>query len=163
MSLQEDVHFASDAKSRSLAPENVRAAFMSLSGPLFPSDVFGGSQSPSSSRPPEKGPSYCSKHTSLSSSVTCLLVPKLSGARWPPSPKSAPIVPETSVPEKSMAMAVSYLFRGRSRVTKVPMWLSSSSSKSCVSKKSKGTCPVEQLPMWLSFCPPNRVLLQGQR
>ena len=58
-------------------------------------------------------------------------------------PKSAPSVPETSVPEKSMAMAVSYLFRGRSRATKVPMWLSSSSSKSCVSKKSKVTCPVE--------------------
>ena len=62
-----------------------------------------------------------------------------------------------------MAMAVSYLFRGRSRVTKVPMWLSSSSSKSCVSKKSKVTCPVELLPMWLPSCPPNRVLLQGQR
>ena len=123
MSPREDVHFASDAKSSSLAPENVRAAFMSLSGPLFPSDVVSGSQGPSSPRPPKEELSSRSKHDNLFSSVTYLRVPKkLSGALWLTSSKKSELnVPETFVPDKSMAMTVSYLFRRESRVTKVPM------------------------------------------
>ena len=111
MSLQEDVHFASDAKSRSLAPENVRAAFMSLSGPLFPSDVVSGSQGPSSPRPPEEGLSSRSKHNNLFSSVTYLRVPKNCPVHYGLQVQKSELnVPETFVPDKSMAMTVSYLF-----------------------------------------------------
>ena len=122
MSPREDVHFASDAKSSSLAPENVRAAFMSLSGPLFPSDVVSESQGQSSPRPPEEGLSSRSKHNNLFSSVTYLRVPKNCPVHYGLQVQKSELnVPETFVPDKSMAMTVSYLVRRGSRVTKVPM------------------------------------------
>ena len=122
MSLQEDVHFASDAKSSSLAPENVRAAFMSLSGPLFPSNVVSESQGQSSPRPPEEGLSSRSKHDNLFSIVTYLRFPRNCPVHYGLQVQKSELnVPETFVPDKSMAMTVSYLVRRESRVTKVPM------------------------------------------